>query len=124
MAHKFSPVHSDPNTHSTNLEEPEMKGLHAITVEAQINPMKTAKRSTHRGSRRSKNLLMERIGGESEEEMSDTEYYEENEELTRSQMKPERLQEVLIQVAWELWQEATWSGQIDYNLGPPCENEL
>ncbi|CAG8527447.1 23688_t:CDS:2 [Gigaspora rosea] len=55
--------------------------------------------------------------------MSETEYYEESKELTCSPMKQVRLKEVLIQIAWELWQAATWSGQINYNLGPPRRNE-
>ncbi|CAG8830602.1 5581_t:CDS:1, partial [Gigaspora rosea] len=46
-------------------------------------------------------------GGEEvcKEEISDTKYCEENKELTHSPMEKERLQAVLIQVAWELWQE-------------------
>ncbi|RIB06344.1 hypothetical protein C2G38_2217362 [Gigaspora rosea] len=43
----------------------------------------------------------------SKEKMSDTEYYKENEELTHSPIEQEKLQEVLIQLAWELWQEVT-----------------
>ncbi|CAG8527428.1 23687_t:CDS:2 [Gigaspora rosea] len=51
---------------------------------------------------------------ESEEEISETEYYEENEELTCSPIEQERLQK----------QAATWSGQIDYNLEASRRNEL
>ncbi|CAG8787989.1 2141_t:CDS:2, partial [Gigaspora rosea] len=63
------------------------------------------------------------IEKESEEEMSDNEYYKESKELTHIQIEQEKLQKVVIQVAWELWQEVTWSRQIDYNLGPLCGNE-
>ncbi|RIB28118.1 hypothetical protein C2G38_2158776 [Gigaspora rosea] len=55
--------------------------------------------------------------------MSDNEYYKESKELTHIQIEQEKLQKVVIQVAWELWQEVTWSRQIDYNLGPLCGNE-
>ncbi|CAG8525271.1 2861_t:CDS:2 [Gigaspora rosea] len=54
-------------------------------------------------------IAQEYFTEDSDEEMEATNWIRQTDS-----MEQERL---LIQIAWELWQEATWSGQIDYNLG-------